>query len=78
MVELAKNQNGGQPLPRFVKFTHNSFISGVHSSPSDSELTFTCPEEFGYYPHPDDCSKYFVCVFGGPLLETCTVGLMYR
>ena len=53
-------------------------IAGVHSSPSDSESKFTCPEEFGYYPHPDDCSKYFVCVFGGPLLETCTVGLMYR
>ena len=53
-------------------------VSGVHSLPSESEQTFTCPEEFGYYPHPDDCSKYFVCVFGGPLLERCTIGLMYR
>ena len=40
--------------------------------------TFECPEEFGYYPHPEDCSKYYVCVFGGPLLESCTRGLMYR
>ena len=53
-------------------------VIGVHSSPSDNESSFTCPEEFGYYPHPDDCSKYFVCVFGGPLLERCTIGLMYR
>ena len=38
---------------------------------------FRCPEEFGYYPHPTDCSLYYVCVFGGPLLESCTGGLVY-
>lgn len=38
---------------------------------------FECPEEFGYYPHPHDCSQYYVCVFGGALLESCTGGLMY-
>ena len=54
------------------------YSGGVDCSSSDSEQSFTCPEEFGYYPHPDDCSKYFVCVFGGPLLESCTRGLMYR
>lgn len=36
-----------------------------------------CPEEFGYYSHPTDCSQYYVCVFGGALLESCTGGLMY-
>ena len=25
----------------------------------------------------DDCSLYYVCVFGGPLLESCTGGLVY-
>ncbi|XP_034253709.1 uncharacterized protein LOC117652726 [Thrips palmi] len=38
---------------------------------------FDCPEEFGYYPHPSDCTQYYVCVFGGALLESCTGGLMY-
>jgi len=38
---------------------------------------FRCPEEFGYYQHPEDCSLYYVCVFGGPLLESCTGGLVY-
>jgi len=38
---------------------------------------FRCPEEFGYYAHPSDCSLYYVCVFGGPLLESCTGGLVY-
>jgi len=41
-------------------------------------LEFECPEEFGYYPHPRDCTQYYVCVFGGALLESCTGGLMYR
>ncbi|XP_038208466.1 uncharacterized protein LOC119829815 isoform X2 [Zerene cesonia] len=41
------------------------------------EVDFDCPEEFGYYPHPTDCTLYYVCVFGGALLESCTGGLMY-
>ncbi|KAG5881907.1 hypothetical protein JTB14_007106 [Gonioctena quinquepunctata] len=42
-----------------------------------TRVNFDCPEEFGYYPHPDDCTQYYVCVFGGALLESCTGGLMY-
>ncbi|XP_069981953.1 chitin deacetylase 8 isoform X21 [Penaeus vannamei] len=38
---------------------------------------FNCPEDFGYYPHPTDCSQYYVCVFGGALQESCTGGLVY-
>lgn len=38
---------------------------------------FDCAEEFGYYPHPSDCSRYYVCVFGGALEETCSAGLVY-
>ncbi|KAG7310768.1 hypothetical protein JYU34_003582 [Plutella xylostella] len=41
------------------------------------DTDFDCPEEFGYYPHPSDCTQYYVCVFGGALLESCTGGLMY-
>ncbi|XP_050680590.1 uncharacterized protein LOC126976339 isoform X4 [Leptidea sinapis] len=41
------------------------------------EVDFDCPEEFGYYPHPTDCTLYYVCVFGSSLLESCTGGLMY-
>lgn len=43
-----------------------------------ASVNFDCPEEFGYYPHPSDCTQYYVCVFGGALLESCTGGLMYR
>lgn len=42
------------------------------------QVEFSCPEEFGYYPHPNDCTQYYVCVFGGAVLESCTGGLMYR
>jgi len=49
----------------------------VSNGPNGSS-EFNCPEEFGYYPHPNDCTQYYVCVFGGALLESCTGGLMYR
>ncbi|XP_049833074.1 uncharacterized protein LOC126274364 isoform X11 [Schistocerca gregaria] len=47
------------------------------SSASNAAADFDCPEEFGYYPHPTDCTQYYVCVFGGALVESCTGGLMY-
>lgn len=50
---------------------------GINSKSSSSGNDFDCPEEFGYYPHPNDCTQYYVCVFGGALLESCTGGLMY-
>ena len=42
-----------------------------------SSLIFKCPEKFGYFPDNKDCSKYYVCVFGDPLHETCTGGLYF-
>lgn len=50
---------------------------GVSPKSQSSGTDFNCPEEFGYYPHPNDCTQYYVCVFGGALLESCTGGLMY-
>ncbi|XP_054929132.1 uncharacterized protein [Dermacentor andersoni] len=44
------------------------------ASPSDE---FKCPEQFGYYADENDCSKYFVCVFGDALHESCTGGLYF-
>lgn len=42
-----------------------------------SKASFQCPEQFGYFADSTDCSRYFVCVFGDPLHETCTGGLYF-
>ncbi|XP_077550966.1 chitin deacetylase-like 5 [Haemaphysalis longicornis] len=46
----------------------------TEGAPSDE---FKCPEQFGYYADEGDCSKYFVCVFGDALHESCTGGLYF-
>lgn len=55
-----------------------STLRSARASRNEAALEFECPEDFGYYPHPRDCTQYYVCVFGGALLESCTGGLMYR
>ncbi|XP_055711617.1 uncharacterized protein LOC129806847 isoform X3 [Phlebotomus papatasi] len=57
--------------------TARAFGVNPKQSSSTSTVDFDCPEEFGYYPHPTDCTQYYVCVFGSALLESCTGGLMY-
>ncbi|XP_055837090.1 uncharacterized protein LOC129905597 isoform X5 [Episyrphus balteatus] len=77
-LTLAQHKRSSSRITSSRSFGTN--IKGSSSSSSSSSATgvnFDCPEEFGYYPHPNDCTQYYVCVFGGALLESCTGGLMY-
>ncbi|XP_026477754.1 uncharacterized protein LOC113383720 [Ctenocephalides felis] len=65
---------------RRIGSSNNNVIistSGTSNTRQNTGADFECPEEFGYYPHKTDCTKYYVCVFGGALLESCTGGLQY-
>jgi len=63
---------------KIITYSKKLFFLGLCQEQKQNGVGFKCPEEFGYYPHPNDCSQYYVCVFGGALLESCTGGLMYR
>lgn len=51
--------------------------SSSSSDSSPSSANFQCPEQFGYYTDTRDCTKYYVCVFGEVLHESCTGGLRF-
>lgn len=59
----------------------NPYDHGGDLKPSYQTTTqstsFQCPEQFGYFADSSDCARYFVCVFGEALHETCTGGLYF-
>lgn len=38
---------------------------------------FECPSNFGTFPHPEDCSKYYVCKYKVPMMHVCHEGELY-
>jgi len=58
-------------LPRSAELVAASYAN------STSAANFQCPEQFGYYTDTRDCTKYYVCVFGEVLHESCTGGLRF-
>lgn len=60
-----------------VKLCQAIFQQETTFNNNSNSNNFKCPEKFGYFPDPFDCSKYFVCVFGDPLHESCTGGLFF-
>ncbi|TMW47744.1 hypothetical protein DOY81_007171 [Sarcophaga bullata] len=41
-------------------------------------LTIVCPhKKQSYVAHPKDCSKYFMCIMGNPVLTSCPPGLLW-
>lgn len=73
------------PLPLTSSSSSSQSTSSTVSPPAPSaaalyaasSVNFRCPEQFGYYADEYNCSKYFVCVFGEALHESCTGGLRF-
>lgn len=49
-------------------------------SPSRApQSTLTCPsQQQSYLPHSEDCSKYYICLVGMPVLTSCPRGLYWN
>ena len=37
-----------------------------------------CADPNGFYPHPNDCQKYYQCAHGTPYEYTCASGLLWN
>ncbi|KAH8239626.1 hypothetical protein KR032_006049 [Drosophila birchii] len=45
---------------------------------AESTATLTCPSTMqSYMSHPEDCSKYYICISGMPVLTSCPKGLFW-
>ncbi|XP_013782871.1 uncharacterized protein LOC106467097 [Limulus polyphemus] len=53
-------------------------LLGVTITQGKRKPSFDCPEEFGSFPDKEDCTKYYVCVFGEVNPERCSGGLMFN
>ena len=65
------------PKPTHSLHPHHTAVSLSAGNPLTKRRSFKCPDQFGYFPDDHDCAKYFVCVFGEALHETCTGGLYF-
>ncbi|KAH8261339.1 hypothetical protein KR044_007416, partial [Drosophila immigrans] len=49
------------------------------SPPRAPQSTLICPSERqSYLPHAGDCSKYYICIAGMPVLTSCPRGLLWN
>ncbi|KAH8411161.1 hypothetical protein KR222_009264, partial [Zaprionus bogoriensis] len=57
----------------------DSTASTTALSPTrEPQNALTCPSQRqSYIPHPEDCSKYYICLVGMPVLTSCPKGLYW-
>lgn len=51
---------------------YNLFVTA-----SAQKEDFKCPDDYGFYPHPVSCDKYWKCDNGVAELKTCGNGLAF-
>ncbi|XP_061186916.1 coadhesin-like [Saccostrea echinata] len=66
--------NDKKPAPACVNEAEVACASDIEEEedePSNDTDTFTCPSNFGYFPHPKDCTKYYQCSWSTPTELQC-------
>ncbi|GFY64134.1 putative chitinase 3 [Trichonephila inaurata madagascariensis] len=45
---------------------------------SPQKPRFICPRNFGYFKHESNCSQFYICIKGAPLLKECPGSLLFN
>lgn len=78
--------SGLSTLQQFVTEPETSEVTEVTeltpptapSPPRAETSALTCPSTMqSYISHPEDCSKYYICISGMPVLTSCPKGLFW-
>nr|XP_042897461.1 uncharacterized protein LOC107452069 isoform X1 [Parasteatoda tepidariorum]XP_042897462.1 uncharacterized protein LOC107452069 isoform X1 [Parasteatoda tepidariorum] len=64
---------GSRKRPTNDKMTTN----GIIGTRTPKDVPFQCPSFGGYFPDPNDCSKYYQCTFFSPRLRTCRNNFLF-
>ncbi|ALC44369.1 obst-F [Drosophila busckii] len=78
---LTTSESSSAQTEPFTTATVTSTAAATATAPAPSRAplsALTCPSERqSYLPHPDDCSKYYICIGGMPVLTSCPKGLYW-
>nr|XP_042897464.1 protein psiD isoform X3 [Parasteatoda tepidariorum] len=64
---------GSRKRPTNDKMT----TDGIVETTTPKDVPFQCPSFGGYFPDPNDCSKYYQCTFFSPRLRTCRNNFLF-
>lgn len=60
------------------KTTETTQRQTISATTVQPPVEFVCPEDYGFYPNPENCTTFYQCTGGKPYLKSCPDGLYFN